>query len=151
MVIKFKLLTQTARLPVMNHETDAGIDIFSDEGFEIPPKERHMFSTGVCWEPYFDAREQTVSYLFKMYMQIQGRSGLASKNGIAVLGGVIDQDYRGEIKIILVNTGDDWVKVNKGDKIAQGVVHFTPHVQIKMDDTISQTARGGNGFGSSGS
>ena len=150
MVIKFKLLTDTARLPFMNHETDAGIDIFSDEDFEILPKERHMFSTGICWEPYFDAREDAVSNLFKIYMQIQGRSGLASKQGIAVLGGVIDQDYRGEIKIILANTGDDLVRVTKGDKIAQGVVHFTPHVQIRMDDSISQTARGGKGFGSSG-
>jgi len=151
MVINFKLLTPTARVPLLNHETDAGIDFFSDEEFVIGRRNTHLFSTGVAWEPYFDAREDGfgMQNFFKIYMQIQGRSGLASKNGIGVMGGVIDPAYRGEIKIILINTTGIEYKVSKGDKIAQGIVHFIPHYTIKIAKDLGETSRGEKGFGSS--
>jgi len=150
MVINFKLLSGTAQLPRKNCETDAGIDFFADENYFLEGGEHHTFSTGVAWEPYFDAREDLLNNLFRPYMQLQGRSGLASKNGIAIMGGVIDPSYRGEIKIILVNTSRYTTKINRGDKIAQGIVLLTPHVIIKMTKEISDTERGTNGFGSSG-
>ena len=157
MIVNFKLLTETARLPVINSEHDAGIDFFSDEDFTLAPTARHTFLTGVAWEPYFEEREKEISHLFKIYMQIQGRSGLASKEGIAVLGGVVDEGYRGEIKIILVNTntylalrGDGYFQVKRGDKIAQGIPLVIPLVHVKLAKEISGTERGNKGFGSSG-
>ena len=151
MIINFKLLTPTARLPVKNHETDAGIDFFADKEHYLGPNGgRDTISTGVAWEPYFIEREKDLSPLFKVYMQIQGRSGLASKNGIAVLAGVIDSEYRGEIKIVLVNTSNEEFKIYKGDKIAQGIVLLTPSVMITMNKEIGETSRGEKGFGSSG-
>jgi dUTP pyrophosphatase len=150
MVINFKFLTSTAMLPRKNSETDAGIDFFADENYFLEGGEHHTFSTGVAWEPYFDAREDLFSNLFRMYMQLQGRSGLASRDGIAIMGGVIDPTYRGEIKIILVNTSNVGKQINRGDKIAQGIVLLTPHVMIKMTKEISDTERGASGFGSSG-
>jgi dUTP pyrophosphatase len=150
MIINFLLLSETARLPVINSEHDAGIDFFSNEEHPLTSGARHTFLTGVAWEPYFEEREKEISHLFKIYMQIQGRSGLASKEGIAVLGGVVDEGYRGEIKIILVNTGDKDFYVKKGDKIAQGIPLVIPHVHVKLAKEISGTERGIRGFGSSG-
>ena len=153
MVINFKLLTGTAKIPFYNNSTDAGIDFFSDQDHKLHPGEHYAYSTGVAWEPYFDQRETGagLNNFYKFYMQIQGRSGLALRDGIAVLGGVIDQDYRGEIKIILLNTGNDTVDIFKGMKIAQGIVILTPNVVIKATEFISDTNRGSKGFGSSSS
>ena len=150
MIINFLLMSENARLPVINSEHDAGIDFFSSEDYTLAPKARHTFLTGVAWEPYFEEREKEISHLYKIYMQIQGRSGLASKEGIAVLGGVVDEGYRGEIKIILVNTGDEFFQVKRGDKIAQGIPLVIPHVHVKLAKEISGTERGTRGFGSSG-
>jgi dUTP pyrophosphatase len=150
MIVNFLLLSETARLPVINSEHDAGIDFFSDEENLLSSGSRHTFLTGVAWEPYFEEREKEISHLFKIYMQIQGRSGLASKEGIAVLGGVVDEGFRGEIKIILVNTGDRDFQIRKGDKIAQGIPLVIPHVHIKLAKEISGSIRGEKGFGSSG-
>jgi dUTP pyrophosphatase len=152
MICNFKLLTQTAKLPCKNHQTDAGIDFFSDQTHLLHPEEHFAYSTGVSWEPYFDAREEGfgLNNFFKIYMQIQGRSGLAVRDGIAVLGGVIDAEYRGDIKIILLNTSEENVEITKGMKIAQGIVLLTPNVIIKMTEYVGETLRGNGGFGSSG-
>jgi len=152
MICNFQLLTQSAKLPCKNHEDDAGIDFFSDQAHLLHPEEHFAFSTGVSWEPYFDAREYAFGLhnFFKVYMQIQGRSGLAVRDGITVMGGVIDFSYRGDIKIILLNTSGENVEITKGMKIAQGIVLFTPNILIKMTDYVTKTARGKMGFGSSG-
>jgi dUTP pyrophosphatase len=152
MVVNFKLLTRTAKLPCKNNDTDAGIDFFSDQDHLLHPGEHFAYSTGVAWEPYFDAREQAfgLDNFFKVYMQIQGRSGLANNEGISVLGGVIDEKYRGEIKIILLNNGNENVEIIKGMKIAQGIVLLTPNIVIKMTDYVGETERDKKGFGSSG-
>ena len=152
MVINFKLLTGTAKLPVINNDTDAGIDFYSDQFKLLHPGEHHAFSTGVAWEPYFDAREIGfyLNNFFKVYMQIQGRSGMATNLGIGVMGGVVDSGYRGDIKIILINTSNENVEISKGMKIAQGIALLTPNVLIRMTEFVRESNRGDKGFGSSG-
>ena len=85
-------------------------------------------------------------------MQVRPRSGLALKNGISVLNtpGTIDNDYRGEIKVLLVNHSDNDFSVQKGDRIAQGVLNKVYKASFQEVSTLSQTQRAERGFGSSG-
>ena len=89
-------------------------------------------------------------------IQVRPRSGLAAKNGVTVLNtpGTVDSDYRGEIKIILINLGDDDFVINHGDRVAQGVVATVTAKNIiklqKLSDVNSNTERGAGGFGSTG-
>lgn len=86
------------------------------------------------------------------YGRIAPRSGLAFKNGIDVLAGVIDSDYRGEIGIILINFGKEDLTINKGDRVAQIIIERCETVEFVLCDSsgVSETERGSNGFGSSG-
>ncbi len=85
-------------------------------------------------------------------VQIRPRSGLAFKNGITCLNtpGTIDSDYRGEVKVLLINLGDDDFRIERGMRIAQAV--FAPVVQPKIEERaqVTETARGAGGFGSTG-
>ena len=153
MIIKFKRLTDTAKLPEKNHDTDAGMDFFADEVVDLMAGKTLAISTGVAWEPYFEdgITEQNFSNFFLVYMKIQGRSGLALNNSIEVLGGTIDSDYRGEIKIILNNASrsNKTFSIRKGDKIAQGIVYLIPKYQIEETKILTKTKRNEKGFGSS--
>lgn len=135
--IEFCLLTDTAKQPRRQTPGAAGFDLAADEPFTIPPNGRVLVSTGVSMAIPPDH-----------YGQILPRSSWASK-GITVDGGVIDSDYRGEIKVILVNTTDSPYSVLWGDRIAQIVVLpiLTPAVQVR---SLDKTARGTGGFGSTG-
>lgn len=84
--------------------------------------------------------------------QVRSRSGLASKHGVIVLNapGTIDSDYRGEVKVILFNTGNEDFFVRKGDRIAQLVFSPVFHASFSRTEDISKTSRGGGGFGSTG-
>ena len=84
------------------------------------------------------------------YCRISPRSGLAFKYGIDVLAGIIDSDYRGEVKVILINHGDKNLSIKKGDRIAQLIFAKLPHVSIDYSDMLPETLRGNKGFGSSG-
>lgn len=85
-------------------------------------------------------------------IQVRPRSGLAAKNGVTVLNtpGTIDSDYRGEMKVILINTGSEPFTVNSGDRIAQLVVVPVVQADFVPSGTLSQTERGAGGFGSTG-
>lgn len=90
-----------------------------------------------------------------LWFRVDSRSGLALKNGIIAIGGIIDNDYRGELKIILLNTSKDDYTVNPGDKIAQVELPFPYQAEFKEIsqaefDELSKTSRGAGGFGSSG-
>lgn len=148
-IIKFKKLAETAILPTRNFDTDAGIDFYADNKLieEINPGERKLIPTGIAWEPVLD---DIISFDFNVYLKIEDRSGYALKKGLIVIGGIIDQEYRGEIKIILLNVSDSFFSIFKGDRIAQGIVLLTPKVQIVESKDINDTARGSGGFGSSG-
>lgn len=111
----------------------------------IPVGKRAIVPTGL----YFEIPEG-------LEIQVRPRSGLAAKNGVTVLNtpGTIDADYRGEIKVILINLGDEDFTINHGDRIAQGVIASViskPYVKWeKVSDVSTDTTRGSGGFGSTG-
>lgn len=127
--------------PQYQSEGAAGADLISAESFLLRPSERHLFSTGLFLE---------IPSGYEC--QIRPRSGLAYKHGVTVLNspGTIDSDYRGEIKVLLVNLGTAAVSINKGDRIAQLV--FSPITRASFHTTgeLSDSVRGQGGFGSTG-
>ncbi|MBU3207242.1 dUTP diphosphatase [Clostridium algidicarnis] len=140
--LKVKLIHKEARLPVSAHKGDAGLDLFSVEEMEIKPGESKLIHTGIIIE----LPENTEA-------QIRPRSGLALKNGITVLNtpGTIDEGYRGEIAIILINHGKETFKVEKAMKIAQMVIKPTILVKVEeVTELTTESERGQCGFGSSG-
>ncbi|HTK03349.1 MAG TPA: dUTP diphosphatase [Alphaproteobacteria bacterium] len=139
MKLKFQLLNANAKLPSFAHEDDAAFDIYSSESVILKKKEFKAIETGI-------ASEIPVGF----YVSFEGRSGLAVRNGIAVLGGIIDAGYRGEWKVILINLGSENLKIEKGDRIAQGIIHKLEKVKISESKSLSSSERGINGFGSTG-
>jgi dUTP pyrophosphatase len=140
MPVFFKKLDPKATLPSRNNVSDAGADLRSIENVIIPPLSRALINTGLSLE---------IPYGF--YGRIAPRSGLAVKNGIDVLAGVVDSSYRGPLGIVLYNTDKDKeFVVNIGDRIAQ--IIFEQHWNFKMEEVsdLSDTSRSNNGFGSSG-
>lgn len=131
-----------ARLPVKAHPSDAGYDLASCEHVTILPKQWKIVDTGLKFE-IPEGHE----------VQIRPRSGLAAKKGVTVLNtpGTIDQNYRNNIKIILINHGEYPFEIAPGDRIAQAVL--APVVQseiVEVTTELSKTDRGTNGFGSTG-
>ena len=85
-------------------------------------------------------------------IQVRPRSGLAAKNGVTVLNtpGTIDSDYRGEVKVILINLGEKAFTINNGERIAQLVISPVTQAKFEITDSLSETERGAGGFGSTG-
>lgn len=138
-MFKVKKLTSTAIIPKRNCPTDAGADLFSDETCIIKSGEWRAVSTGI-----------SISLPEGSYGRIAPRSGLALKNGIDVLGGVVDSGYRGEIKVILFNHSDINKLINAGDKIAQLIIEQCLILDAIEVDSLESSDRGEKGFGSSG-
>jgi|SRR6476469_3551379 dUTP pyrophosphatase len=141
MKLKIVKLDRLAEIPKYAHTNDAGLDLFSLEELEIPAGESKLIHTGISIE----LPQGTEA-------QIRPRSGLALKHQITVLNtpGTIDEGYRGEIGVILINHGKNSFKVTKGMKIAQMVIAPVIHVEVEEADNLSYTTRGANGFGSTG-
>lgn len=138
--MKVKLLTETAKAPTRGSKEAAGLDIYSDEFFDIYSDEIAIVSTGL-----------SVKIPGGHVGLIKPRSGLAFKHGIDTLAGVIDSDYRGEIKVMLTtHDGDTHVNFGKGERIAQLVIVPCYMGDVELVDSLDDTARGDNGFGSSG-
>lgn len=128
-------------LPTYGSDSAAGLDLRALHGGLIEAGGRQIIDTGI-----------SVEIPEGYYGQIFGRSGLAYRSGIAVLGGVIDSDYRGEIKVILLNTDqDNDFYYESEDRIAQLVILPYHRVEPKIGFFSSTTARGDKGFGSTGS
>lgn len=140
-VLKVKLLSEKAQLPQYAHPGDSGLDLFSTKDAIIQPGESTLIPTGISIElpPETEA-------------QIRPRSGLALKHQVTVLNtpGTIDQGYRGEIGVILINHGKSSFKVNVGMKIAQMVIKPLLSVKVKNVEDLDKTDRGAGGFGSTG-
>lgn len=137
-------LSPTAKTPTYGSESAAGMDLYANLGFgeevTLYPGQRRLFPTGL-----------SVAVGDGYYMRIAPRSGLAHKNGIDVLAGVVDSDYRGEVGVILLNTGNAEVTIRHGDRIAQGIIEACYRVKIEEVSTLPDTERGEGGFGSTGS
>lgn len=140
-VVKFKKINPDAVLPFYTTEGSAGFDLSSVENVVVGPKETKVVKTGLVCE------------LPSGYeLQIRPRSGLSLKTPLRIANtpGTVDSDYRGEIGIIVWNTGDDPYEIVKGIRIAQGVVCKVEQLPIEEVDTVSETARSSGGFGSTG-
>ena len=137
--LRFKQLDPRAVLPKRGSALAAGLDICGIEEIEIGPRQRVMARTGLA-----------VAIPPGFYGRVAPRSGLAAKNGLDVLAGVIDSDYRGEIVCVLYNTGDETIKLPAGSKICQLIIEqiITPEATWATD--LDETARGAGGFGSTG-
>lgn len=140
-VLKFKKLNPQAQLPSYATPEAAGMDVRSSAEISIGAGLWALVPTGLSVEipPGWE-------------LQVRPRSGLASKFGVTVLNapGTIDSDYRGEIKVLLVNHGRDSFGVLPGDRIAQLVVARAPQAAIQEVEEVSDTQRGAGGFGSTG-
>lgn len=140
-VLKFKKLDANATAPQRSKDLDAGYDITSTEEVVIPPGENYLVATGIAIETPPGT-----------YAAVHPRSGYAAKHRVTVTNapGTIDEGYRGEIKVNIINHGGLPFKVQKGMKIAQLVIqkYETPDV-IEVDE-LSDTARGTSGHGSTG-
>lgn len=142
--MKIKIVNNSNHnLPAYESNASAGMDLRASlvNAIELKPLQRSLVPTGLFIElPIgFEA-------------QIRPRSGLAFKNGITVLNspGTIDADYRGEIKVIIVNLSDQPFTVNNGDRIAQMIVARHERVEWEVADELLSTDRGAGGFGSTG-
>lgn len=139
--VKLIKLHDNAKMPTRNSSEDAGFDLFASENKLLKPLCRCLIGTGIAIElpPLTEA-------------QIRPRSGLASKYGITVLNtpGTVDEGYRGEVKVLLINLGDDDFYVEEGMRIAQLVIMPIPDAEIMEVNVLSESKRGAKGFGSSG-
>lgn len=139
--LKVNLIDEHAKLPYRANEGDAGLDLFSIEEKVIEPGDAALIRTGLKIELPKGTEAQ-----------IRPRSGLALKHSITILNspGTIDEGYRGELKIILINHGKEDFKVENHMRIAQMVIAPVLHVNIKETEFLSHTDRDERGFGSSG-
>lgn len=146
------ILDEGAYMPTRAHEDDAGFDLFARETQIVPAKESATFDTGVHIELnewILTDSHNSIIARFKTVGYIKSKSGLNIKHGITSEG-VIDMGYTGSIKVKLYNhSGRDYT-VKKGDKITQLIIHpiFLP--ELELVDSLEETERGSNGFGSSG-
>jgi len=141
--IRIKRLNNGAGLPLPAYASAgaAGMDICAAEAVTLKPGKRAAIPTGFAF---------AIPHGFEI--QVRPRSGLALKHGITCLNtpGTIDCDYRGEVKVILANLGDEDVSFERGDRIAQLVVATAPQAAIIEVDAMDETQRGAGGFGSTG-
>jgi|TARA_X000001036_G_scaffold436726_1_gene480452 dUTP pyrophosphatase len=141
--VLIKKLNPNVELPAYKTEGSSGMDLmaFIEEPIKISPNCTYLVPTGL-----------SLAFPHEYEVQIRPRSGLAIKSSITVLNtpGTIDSDYRGEIKVILINHGTKDFFVNNKDRIAQMVL--TPVIKIDFEetDTLPDTVRGEGGFGSTG-
>jgi dUTP pyrophosphatase len=136
-------LPHAADLPLPSYATagSAGLDLRAAEAFTLKPGERALVPTGL-----------SIALPENFEAQVRPRSGLAVKHGVTVLNspGTIDSDYRGEIKVPLINHGTEDFVIARGDRIAQMVIAAVEQVTLVEVKSLDETTRGAKGFGSSG-
>lgn len=141
--VEITVLPHGEGLPLPSYQTEhaAGMDLCAAEPALIPPGGRALVATGI-----------KIALPEGYEAQMRPRSGLAVKHGVTLLNspGTIDADYRGEIKIILINHGTEPFEITRGERIAQMVVAPVTRVQWSPVETLTETARNGGGFGSTG-
>jgi dUTP pyrophosphatase len=142
MRLAVRLLSASAKLPTRAYDGDAGFDLHADEPTTLAPGQRATIGTGVA-----------VELPLRHAGLVLPRSGLASRNGIALVNapGLIDEGYRGEIRVVLLNTDtESSFEIAVGDRIAQLVVVRVETPDVAEVADVSDTERAERGFGSSG-
>ena len=141
--VKLMLLPhgQGLELPAYATSGAAGLDLRAAEAVVLKPSARYLMPTGIA-----------IALPLGHEAQVRPRSGLAVKHGVTVLNapGTIDEDYRGEIKVPLINHGTDDFIIKRGDRIAQLVIAPVSKARLVEVSTLDETPRGSGGFGSSG-
>lgn len=141
--MKMKIVSRSGRIPAYETEGSAGFDIqaFLEEDLVLSPGERSLVPTGLYLEvpAGYEA-------------QVRARSGLAVRHGIGLVNGIgtIDSDYRGELKVLLINWGQEDFRIHDGDRIAQVVISPVEQVEFEEVQVLSNTQRGEGGFGHTG-
>jgi dUTP pyrophosphatase len=137
---KIVLLNSDSRYPTKSHVTDAGYDLFSTEDVFLKPSQRKVVKTGI-----------KLSIPSGFYGRIAPRSGLAVKNGVDVLAGVIDSGYIGEIGVVLINTDKfESVSLSKSSRIAQLIFEKCEDMNFETVLSLDNSERDAGGFGSTG-
>ena len=156
MEIKYSKIHPHAKEPFRANTSDAGYDLFSTDYVTLEPFQRRLISTGI-----------NIEIPEGFYGRVAPRSGLACKKGIGVMAGVIDSVYRGEIKVLLINFNFEGynlrpnafeamfgsankIEIKPGDRIAQLIIEKCHNVEWKAMQTLEESRRGEQGFGSSG-
>ncbi len=138
-----RIVSRSGRMPEYATSGSAGFDIsaYLDEPMTLKAGERALVPTGL----FFEVPEGYEA-------QVRARSGLAVKHGIGLVNGIgtVDSDYRGEIKVPLINWGASDFTIRDGDRIAQVVITSYEKVKLELSDSLSETARGAGGFGHTG-
>ncbi|KAE9415598.1 hypothetical protein Angca_007003 [Angiostrongylus cantonensis] len=137
--VRFMKLNPEAQAPTYGSTGAAGADLCSVEDCVVPANGKMCVSTGL-----------QIEIPFGYYGRVAPRSGLAAKNFIDVGAGVVDCDYRGELKVLLFNFGTTDFEVKKGDRVAQLICERIAHCAFKECESLTNTARGEGGFGSTG-
>jgi dUTP pyrophosphatase len=141
--VRIMRLAHGADLPLPQYATvgSAGLDLRAAEALQLHPGARALVATGIA-----------IALPQGFEAQVRPRSGLAVKHGVTVLNapGTIDADYRGEIKVPLINHGHEVFVIARGDRIAQMIVARLEQVELSEVASLDETARGVGGFGSSG-
>lgn len=134
--IPIKKLNELAKTPTRGTDRSAGYDLYATEEYVLKPLERHLFKTGIA-----------IAIPEGLYGRIAPRSGLAYKDGLDVMAGVIDEDYRKDVGVILINLGNVDKKIEVGDRIAQIIFENYNPTTFQDTDTLPDSNRIG-GFGS---
>ena len=164
MKIKAKRLSDTAKLPTYGSKKAACCDLYCDlrvdKCIDLNPANvdfKHMEYSGDCFDRVHIAPHETIKlptgWAFQppegYMLQILQRSGLASK-GLIPLGGILDEDYTGEVIVIMLNTTDKYLSINNGDRIAQMAIRPYYQGEFELVDKLDETERGDGAFGSTG-
>lgn len=141
--MKIKIISSSGAVPAYATKGSAGFDLsaFLEEPMTLKPGERALVPTGIFMEipEGYEA-------------QVRARSGLAIKKGIGLVNGIgtIDSDYRGELKVPLINWGQEDFVINSGDRIAQVVIASVIQAEFELTEELGETKRGSGGFGHTG-
>jgi len=138
MELKVKRIHQDAKLPLYQHQGDAGLDLFSSVDDVLRAGEVKPIPTGI-----------KVAVPEGHVALVWDKSGISLK-GVHRLAGVVDSGYRGEVRVVLVNLGTEPFVIEKGMKIAQLLVQSVKRVEVVETENLEETSRGENGFGSTG-
>lgn len=141
--LKVKMLSHAVKEPVYATEGSAGMDICAaiDKPIQIKPMERCAIPTGLVFEVPKGCEAQ-----------VRARSGLALNEGLSLVNGVgtIDSDYRGEVKVLMINWGHKTYTLNPGDRIAQVIISPVIKAEVQVVTELTETSRSSGGFGSTG-
>ncbi|KAE8297517.1 Deoxyuridine 5'-triphosphate nucleotidohydrolase, mitochondrial [Larimichthys crocea] len=138
-VLRFAKLSEHATTPTRGSAKAAGYDLYSAYDYSIGPLDKAIVKTDI-----------QIAVPHGCYGRVAPRSGLAAKNFIDVGAGVVDEDYRGNVGVVLFNFGKDTFEVKKGDRVAQLVCERICYPDLVEQETLDETERGAGGFGSTG-